>query len=50
MMAANIYNLDTGAGQGGKLTIMDLTTKKFYQSDPITTHPSSSTVAVSKFM
>jgi serine/threonine protein phosphatase 1 len=37
MMAANIYNLDTGAGQGGKLTIMDLSTKKFYQSDPITT-------------
>ncbi|TXI96876.1 MAG: serine/threonine protein phosphatase [Chryseobacterium cucumeris] len=33
----NIWNLDTGAGYGeGKLTIMDANTKKFWQSDLIT--------------
>ena len=28
-----IYNLDTGAGWSGKLTIMDVNTKKYWQSD-----------------
>ena len=36
MHCANITNMDTGAGQGGKLTIMDLETKKYWQSKPIT--------------
>jgi serine/threonine protein phosphatase 1 len=31
--AANIWNLDTGAGSHGKLTIMDVETKQYYQSD-----------------
>jgi serine/threonine protein phosphatase 1 len=31
--AANVYNLDTGAGYDGKLTIMDLETKEYFQSD-----------------
>lgn len=35
MKAANIYNLDTGAGFNGKLTIMDLETKEIWQSDPV---------------
>jgi len=29
----NVWNLDTGAGWGGKLTIMDIETKEFWQSD-----------------
>lgn len=33
MKAANINNLDTGAGMGGKLTIMDIDSKQFWQSD-----------------
>lgn len=33
MKAANVNNLDTGAGMGGKLTIMDLETREFWQSD-----------------
>ncbi|MDP4151606.1 MAG: metallophosphoesterase [Bacteroidota bacterium] len=33
MHAANIYNLDTGAGREGYLSIMDVATKKFWQSD-----------------
>lgn len=33
MNAANIWNLDTGAGMYGKLTIMDINTKKYWQSD-----------------
>jgi len=33
MHAANIWNLDTGAGMYGKLTIMDVDTKEFWQSD-----------------
>lgn len=32
---ANIYNLDTGAGHYGRLTIMEIETKKWWQSDPI---------------
>jgi serine/threonine protein phosphatase 1 len=37
MHCANITNIDTGAGQGGKLTIMDLDNKEYWQSDPVTT-------------
>jgi len=35
MSALNILNLDTGAGHSGRLTIMDVSTKKFWQSDPL---------------
>jgi len=31
MKAANIYNLDTGAGHTGRLSIMDVDTKEFWQ-------------------
>ena len=34
MKAANIYNLDTGGGYSGRLTIMDVDSKQFWQSDP----------------
>ncbi len=37
MKAANIYNLDTGAGFEGKLTIMNVDTHEYYQSDKLTT-------------
>src|SRR3989344_2257470 len=30
----NLWALDTGAGWSGKLTIMDVATKEFWQSDP----------------
>lgn len=30
-----ITNLDTGAGHSGRLTIMDVNTKEFWQSDPV---------------
>ena len=33
MQAANIFNLDTGAGGKGRLTIMDVETKQLWQSD-----------------
>lgn len=33
MQASIIYNLDTGAGFNGKLTIMDVDTKEIWQSD-----------------
>lgn len=33
MVAANIINLDTGGGWFGKVTIMDVNTKEFWQSD-----------------
>lgn len=33
MKSANIYNLDTGAGFKGKLTIMDIDTHEYWQSD-----------------
>ena len=29
----NLWNLDTGAGWAGKLTIMDITTHQYWQSD-----------------
>lgn len=35
LKAANIYNLDTGSGKNGRLTIMDVHTKRFWQSDVI---------------
>jgi len=35
MQAGNIWNLDTGAGFKGRLTIMDIDTKEFWQSDPV---------------
>jgi len=31
--ACNVWNLDTGAGWDGKLTIMDVDTKEYWQSD-----------------
>ena len=36
MHAANIWNLDTGAGWDGKLTMMDVNTGEYWQSDRIT--------------
>ena len=33
MSAFNIHNLDTGSGNSGRLTIMDVDTKAFWQSD-----------------
>jgi serine/threonine protein phosphatase 1 len=36
MNRCNVWNLDTGCGFGGKLTIMDIETKEFYQSDFLT--------------
>lgn len=35
MYACHVYNLDTGAGQGASLTIMEVETKKYWQSDPV---------------
>jgi serine/threonine protein phosphatase 1 len=35
MHAANVWNIDTGAGHGAKLTIMDVDTHEFWQSDTI---------------
>ena len=36
MKAANIWNLDTGAGWTGKATIMNIDTKEYWQSDIVT--------------
>jgi len=33
MQAFNVWNLDTGAGWKGKLTVMDVETKMYWQSD-----------------
>lgn len=33
--AFNIWNLDTGAAHSGRLTIMDVDTKQYWQSDPL---------------
>ncbi|MFA5316709.1 MAG: metallophosphoesterase [Dehalococcoidales bacterium] len=33
MHVCNVWNLDTGAGWSGKLTIMDVDTKEYWQSD-----------------
>ena len=35
--AANVWNIDTGAAFNGPLTIMDVDTKEFWQSDPVYT-------------
>ncbi|MBS1532548.1 MAG: metallophosphoesterase [Bacteroidetes bacterium] len=35
--ACNIWNIDTGAGASGRLTIMDVDTKEYWQSDRIPT-------------
>lgn len=35
MQAANVHNLDTGGGGGGRLTIMNVQTKQYWQSDPV---------------
>jgi serine/threonine protein phosphatase 1 len=34
---SNIWNLDQGAGWGGKLTLMDIDTKEYWQSDIVAT-------------
>lgn len=33
--ACNVWDLDTGAGYNGKLTIMDVDTKEYWQSDKV---------------
>ncbi len=35
MHVCNLWNLDTGAGHSGRLTIMDVETKRYWQSDPV---------------
>ena len=35
MMASNVWNLDTGAGWYGKLTIMNVDTREYWQSDNV---------------
>jgi serine/threonine protein phosphatase 1 len=30
----NVFNVDTGVSRGDKLTIMDIETKEYWQSDP----------------
>ena len=35
MNRCNVWNLDTGAGWSGKLTIMDIDTKEYWQSDAL---------------
>lgn len=35
MNKCNIWNLDTGAGFGGKITILDAASKEFWQSDAV---------------
>lgn len=35
MNACNVWNIDTGAAFTGKLTVMDIDTKEFWQSDPL---------------
>lgn len=32
---SNIFNIDTGAGHQGRLTIMEMETKEYWQSDPV---------------
>lgn len=33
MNRCNVWNLDTGGGYNGKITVMDVTTKEYFQSD-----------------
>lgn len=35
--SGGVWNIDTGAGANGKLTIMDIDTKEYWQSDLVTT-------------
>ena len=35
MQGINVWNVDTGAAFTGKLTILDINTKEFWQSDPL---------------
>jgi len=35
MQGCNVWNIDTGAAFTGKLTIMDIDTKEFWQSEPV---------------
>ncbi len=35
LQAFNLWNLDTGAGHDGRLTIMNVDTKQYWQSDPL---------------
>ena len=35
LQAFNLWNLDTGAGHDGRLTIMDVDTQQYWQSDPL---------------
>lgn len=35
MNRCNVWNLDTGCGYSGKLTIMDINTKEYWQSKPV---------------
>lgn len=35
MQGCNVWNLDTGAAFYGKLSIMDISSKEFWQSDPV---------------
>lgn len=35
MNRCNVWNLDTGSGWGGRLTIMDVDTKEYWQSDDV---------------
>jgi serine/threonine protein phosphatase 1 len=35
MQGCNVWNVDTGAAFRGKLTVMDVDTKEFWQSDPV---------------
>jgi len=37
MQGINVWNIDTGAAFTGKLTILDIDTKEFWQSDPLPT-------------
>lgn len=37
MQAFNVWNMDTGAGWNGTLTVMDIETKAYWQSDPANT-------------
>jgi serine/threonine protein phosphatase 1 len=36
LRACNVWDLDTGAGWMGKLTMMDIDTFQYWQSDPVT--------------
>jgi serine/threonine protein phosphatase 1 len=38
MIFANVCNVDTGAAFKGKITVMDIDTKAFWQSDPLPMH------------